>query len=201
MGGACVGGGRRWHTRTMPDVDALARQTTALVSELARKGMAIATGVAVITLIIGGLSYLTGLAGLDGSAHSAWTVVGAVMLIGAVGAPLLARWRLARVRRHLDRLIGEVRTLITRDPEAERVVIETVAHDEQTQPMGDLRPVVYDTRQFSRLRTVSVRSSDLRELPGALYAVTTFPWLLLLAVLGIIVFGILGFFFLLAWIF
>jgi hypothetical protein len=185
----------------MPDVDALARQTTALVGELARKGMALATGVAVLTLIIGGLSYLTGLAGLDGSAHSAWTVVGAAMLIAAVGAPLLARWRLARVRRHVTQLIGEVRTLITRDPEAERVVIETVAHDERSDATGDLMPVVYDTRQFNRLRVVSVKASDLRELPGALRAVTTFPILLLLALLGVVVFGVLGFFFLLAWLF
>ena len=37
--------------------------------------------------------------------------------------------------------------------------------------------------------------------PGALTAVTTFPGLLLLALLGVVVFGILGFFFTLAWIF
>jgi hypothetical protein len=183
----------------MPDVDALARQTTALVGELARKGMALATGVALVTLVIGGLSYLTGLAGLDGSAHSAWTVIGAVMLIAAVGAPLLARWRLARVRRHVTQLVGEVRTLITRDPEAEQVVIETIAYDDANAGTGELRPVLYDSRQFDRLRTVSIRSSDLRELPGALRAVTTFPLLLLLAILGIVVFGVLGFFFLLAW--
>jgi len=185
----------------MPDVDALARQTTALVGELARKGMALATGVAVVTLIIGGLSYLTGLAGLDGSAQSAWTVIGAAMLIASVGAPLLARWRLARVRRHVTQLIGEVRTLITNEPEAQRVVIETVAHDEREGDVGDLRPVVYDTRQFNRLHTVSVNAAGLRELPGALRAVTTFPLLLLLALLGVVVFGILGFFFLLAWLF
>jgi hypothetical protein len=183
----------------MPDVDALARQTTALVGELARKGMALATGVAVVTFVIGGLSYLTGLAGLDGSAYSAWTVIGAAMLIAAVGAPLLARWRLARVRRHVTQLVGEVRTLITRDPEAEQVVIETIAYDDANEGTGELRPVLYDSRQFDRLRTVSVRSSDLRELPGALRAVTTFPLLLLLAILGIVVFGVLGFFFLLAW--
>jgi hypothetical protein len=185
----------------MPDVDALARQTTALVGELARKGMALATGVALLTLLIGGLSYLTGLAGLDGSAQSAWTVVGGAMLIASVGAPLLARWRLARVRRHVTQLVGEVRTLITKDPEAERVVIETVAHDERDDGTSDLMPVVYDTRQFNRLRVVSVRAGDLRELPGALRAVTMFPLLLLAAIVGIIVFGILGFFFLLAWLF
>jgi hypothetical protein len=184
----------------MADVDVLARQTTALVSNLARKGMALATGLAVLTLLVGGLSYLTGLAGLEGSAHSAWTVIGAVMLVGAVGAPLLARWRLRGVSRRADQLVGEVRTLISRDPEAQRVVIETVALDDQPPEIADLRPVVYDSRQFSRLRTVSV-GADLRELPPALTALSTLPRLLAIGLLGIVVFGMLGFFFFLAWIF
>jgi len=185
----------------MPDVDMLARQTTTLLSNLARKGMALATGIALVTLLVGGLSYLTGLAGLEGSARSAWVLVGAVMLICAVGAPLLARWRLAAVRSHIDQLVGELRSLMTQSPEAEQVIIETVAHDEGPAEMADLTPVIYDSRQFSRLRVVSVGAGNLRELPTALRTVTTFPALLLIAVVGVVVFGILGFFFLLAWIF
>ena len=68
-----------------------------MVITLARKGMSLATGVALVVLFIGGLSYLTGLAGLDGSARTVWTVLGLGMLVVAVGAPLLARWRLASV--------------------------------------------------------------------------------------------------------
>ena len=63
-------------TRPMADVDELARRTTTLIAGLARKGMSLATGVVVVVLVIGGLSYLTGLAALEGSARSAWTVVG-----------------------------------------------------------------------------------------------------------------------------
>ncbi len=185
----------------MADLDQLARRATALVSDLARKGMAVATGIALVTLLIGGLSYLTGLAGLDGSARSAWMLIGGVMLVGAVGAPLLARWRLSRVRRHVDQLVGEIRTLITRDAAAQQVVIETVAYDDaQPAPVRDLRPAVYDSRQFNRLRVVSGGAGDLKELTSALYAVTTFPWLLLLALCGVVVFGVLGFLFLVAWI-
>jgi hypothetical protein len=81
-------------------------------------------------------------------------------------------------------------------------VIETVAVDEPTPLAGrDPRPVVYDSRQFDRLRTVSVRANDLRELPSAMRAVTTLPLLLGIALLGVVVFGTLGFVFLLAWIF
>ena len=84
-------------TRPMADVDELARRTTTLIAGLARKGVSLATGVVVVVLVICGLSYLTGLAALEGSARSAWTVVGLAMLVVAVGAPLLARWRLSAV--------------------------------------------------------------------------------------------------------
>jgi hypothetical protein len=185
----------------MADIDELARRTTTLVTTLARKGMRLATGVAVVVGVVGGLAYLTGLAGLSGSARSLWMVLGPVMLVVAVGAPLLARWRLSSVTKRANELVGDIRTLIARDADAHRVVIETVAVDEpvvgQTR---ELRPAIYDSRQFHRLRTATVKANDLRELPGALTAVTTFPGLLGIALLGVVVFGILGFFFMLAWI-
>ena len=185
----------------MADVDELANRTTALVTSLARKGMALAIGVALVVGVVGGLSYLTGLAGLDGSARSLWTVLGLVMLVVAVGAPLLAWWRLATISRRAGDLVGEVRTLITRDAAAQRVVIETVAVDERDPTtVRDLRPVVYDSRQFHRLRQVTVGAGDLAQLTSALRTVTTFPGLLGLALLGVVVFGLLGFVFLIAWI-
>jgi len=186
----------------MADVDQLARQTTTLVTGLARKGVALATGVAVVAFVVGGLSYLTGLAGLDGSARSLWSVLGLVMLVVVVGAPLLARWRLSSVIKQASALVGDLRTLLSRDAAAQRVVIDTVTVEER-QPAAarELRPVIYDSRQFSRLRTATGKANDLRELPSALTAVTTFPALLGIALLGVLVFGGLGFLFLLAWIF
>jgi hypothetical protein len=186
----------------MADVDLLARQTTALVTGLARKGMGLATGVAVVALVIGGLSYLTGLAGLDGGARSVWSVIGFVMLVVAVGAPLLARWRLSAVSKQAGSLVSDVRTLISRDAAAQRVVIDTVTvEDRQPTSAREIRPAIYDSRQFHHLRAVTVKANDLRQLPGALTALTTFPALLGIALLGVVVFGLLGFVFLLAWIF
>jgi hypothetical protein len=186
----------------MADVDELARRTTSLVTDLARKGIVLATWFAMIVFLVAGLSYLTGLAGLEGSARSAWMVVGGVMLVIAVGAPLLARWRLSAVRRHASDIVGELRTLIARDGNAQRVVIETIAVEEHDpSEVRDLRPVVYDSRQFSRLRQVTVTATDLRALPGVLRTVTTFPALLAIGLVGILVFGTLGFLFLIAWIF
>jgi len=186
----------------MATVDELARQMATLVTTLARKGKVVATGVAVVVLLVGGLAYLTGLAALDGSARSLWTVLGLVMLMVAVGAPLLARWRLASISNRASGLLGDLRTLIARDADAQRVVIDTVAVEEPLPVAGrDPRPVIYDSRQFNGLRTVSSRANDLRELPRAMRAVTTLPLLLGIALLGVVVFGTLGFVFLLAWIF
>jgi hypothetical protein len=181
----------------MPDVDQLARQLISLITTVARRVSVITIGVAVVTLIIGGLSYLTGLAGLDGSARSAWMVIGAVMLVIAVGAPVLAWWRLSAVSRHATELVTEVGRLISRDPGAERVVVDTVTVEPT--PDGVRTPAIIETRQFSRLRQQTLTASDLRQLPGALRAVTTFPWLLLIAVVLMLVFGVLGFLFLIAW--
>ena len=91
----------------MADVDRLARQLTAMVTNLARRGRVLAGGMALVVFLVGGLSYLTGLAGLDGSASQAWTVIGAAMLIVAVGAPLLAWWRLSRVSKDAAALVTE----------------------------------------------------------------------------------------------
>jgi hypothetical protein len=188
-------------TRPMADVDELARRTTTLIAGLARKGLSLATGVVVVVLVICGLSYLTGLAALEGSARSAWAVVGLVMLVVAVGAPLLARWRLGAVTKRTGELMTEIRSLITRDADAQRVVIETVAREEaQPQDVRDLRPVVYDSRQFNRLRQVTVKAGDVGRLPVVLRSLVTLPYLLGIALLGVVVFGLLGFLFTIAWI-
>ena len=52
--------------------------------------------------------------------------------------------------------------------------------------------------QFTRLRNIAL-SENLRRLPVALYAVTSFPVLLAIALVLMLVFGILGFLFLVAW--
>lgn len=170
-----------------------------MVTNLARRAMRLATGVALVTLVVGGLSFLTGLAALDGSARSAWLLVGAAMLVIGVGAPLLARWRLSSVTKNATELVKEVGTLMTRSPDAQRVVIETVTVDQPDAAGTTNVPALIETRQFSRLRQTALRADDLRSLPGALRAVTTFPILLLWSVVLMLVFGVLGFLFLIAW--
>ena len=197
-GGSSVDRRRPWHTRSMADVDHLARQTVAMVTNLARRGMMLAGGIAVITLIVGGLSYLTGLAALEGSAAQAWSIIGGAMLIVAVGAPLLAWWRLSRVTKNATGLVGEVGRLISDDPGAQRVVIETVSLDRPDATGATTMPAIVETRQFGRLRQATV-AADLGNLSGALRAVISFPWLLFIALVLVLVFAVLGFLFVIAW--
>ena len=165
---------------------------------LARRGAMLAWGIALVTAVVAGVSYLLGLAAMSGDVETAWIVIGGALAVVAVGAPLLAGWRLTRVRKHAVELVGEARTLLSTDPAAERVVIETVeVGDDGT---GGAAPaVVGQTVQFTRLRNIALNTENLRSLPVALYAVTSFPGLLAIAVVLMFVFGILGFLFLVAW--
>lgn len=183
----------------MADGDDLARRAVGVVTALARRGTFLAVRVAFAVAIVALMAYGLGLAGLKGSTRSAWAIVGGILVVITVGAPLLAAWRLRRVRTHADQLVADVRTLMTNNAEAERIVIETVEVDQRgpaTTPA-----IVGQAPQFARLRQVAVTTGNLPELPGTLQAVGSFPALLALAVLLTLVFLVLGFVFLLALVF
>jgi hypothetical protein len=182
--------------------DELARRAVEVATRFARQAGRLALTTALFVAVIALITYAIGRAALEGSARSAWTIVGAALLVVAVGAPLLAWWRLAAVRRHATELVGEVRRLITGNAEAEQVVIDTVESQAAAGPPGGRQELmVVGTQSFYRLRTISLGTSDLRLLPRAMIAVTSFPGLLALGLLLSLVFGILGFVFLLVWIF
>jgi hypothetical protein len=187
----------------MSDVNALARRAVDVAIRFARRAGRVAVGTALFVAVVALSTYLIGLAALSGSARSAWVLIGGALVIVAVGAPLLAWWRLFRVRRHANELVDDVRRLITGNPEAERVVIDTVeAQPSPTaSPSGRQELMVAGTQQFYRLRTISVGTANLRQLPGAMLALTSFPALLAVALLLTLVFAVLGFVFLLVWLF
>ena len=102
------------------------------------------------------------------------------------------------MQRSATELVADVRTLIDRNAEARRVVIDTV---EQPAPEGSRSTaVVVDGRRFTNLRTVAGTANDLRSLPSAMVAVTTFPFLLFVSLALLPVFFVLGVVFLIAWV-
>jgi hypothetical protein len=187
----------------MADIDALARRAVDVASTFARRAGRLAVATSLFVAFIALMTYLIGLAALSGSARSVWIILGGAMVVVAVGAPLLAWWRLFTLRRHTGELVGEVRRLIAGNPDAERIVIDTVESQPSpaAAPSGRQELMVAGTQQFYRLRTIAVGSTDLRLLPRAMIAVTSFPGLLALSLLLSLVLAFLGFVFLLVWIF
>lgn len=186
----------------MADLDALAQRAVATVNTLAARASTLAAGISGIVGVVAVLVYLLGLAALEGRARSGWMIVGAVLVVVAVGAPLLARWRLGSVRRNSTELVGEVRTLLHQGTDAQRIVIDTFDRSAPDVETGGVRrpAVVVQTRQFDDFRNLAASVSHLRRLPAAMTAVTSFPGLLAIGLILMLVFLVLGFVFLLAWI-
>jgi hypothetical protein len=176
------------------DVDDLARRLVALVVALARRGVRWALRVAVVVAVAAAVMYVLGLAALGGSVGSVWPVLGAVIALAAISAPLLAAWRLRDVTAHSEALVGDVRALMSGSADARRVVVDTV---ETGQPTGETSIVVYQSRDLGDLRRMAT-SAHLHSLPRALRAVTTYPALLLIAVLATLGFGFASLVFLIA---
>ena len=183
----------------MADVDALAQRAVGAFTDLARRGMRVAFGLALVTGFVALCAYALGLAALDGSTRRVWLVIGGAMVVIAIGAPLLVASRLWRIRASTTGLLTDVRTMLTTNADAERVVIETVEVEEGAGAMSPA--VVGRTAQFSRMQRIALSTANLRTLPMAMRSVATFPFLLLIAVVLTLVFAVLGFLFLIAWLF
>lgn len=198
-----------WHTRSrMPDVDALSRSLIAGATRLADRGAMLALSVALITGIVAVSAYLTGLAALSGSGRTVWLVLGGALVVLIVGAPLVARHRLRGVRRDAVALFEEVRSLLTGNREAQRVVIDIQEAESSPPPAASGSPgtavnpaMMAQSQRYGEFRRIALTSNNLRQLPLAMTAITTFPALLAIALAGILLFGLLGFVFLLIWLF
>jgi hypothetical protein len=148
-----------------------------------------------VTILVVVTSFLLGVAALDGGIETVWIGLGGVFAVIAIGAAVLATWRVASVRRHANALFVEMRQLLTRDPAARQTVIETVEVDET----GGGRSIVTSTRGYDSFGTVVRRqAADFPQLARSVVALTTFPLLLLLTAFVTAVFAGLAFIFLLA---
>jgi len=179
-------------------VDQLADRAVDVLLGLLRRANALAGGVLIFAVVACLGSYLLGIAALSGGARTAWIVLGGVGVVWAIGAVLLAMWRLAMVRRGSDALVGEIRNFIGGDAEAERTVLETV---EVSEVSGD-ESIVDVSRQFFTMRDgVAQQSGNFVELSLALRSLTSFPALMALAVVIGFAFALVSLIFLLILIF
>lgn len=188
------------------DVGRLVDRAIDALGNMARKGSALTTGVAIVAAFISGLAYVVGLAAFDGGTRRVWLVVGAAIVVGAVGAPLLASFRLRSLPKQSAQLAGELRTLLRRSDDAKRVVVETVSWEDDATPRpgpgGRPMPaVVWQSQHYTTLRGLVGRSDDVKNLAAAFQRIATLPGLV---TLGLALTGLsaaCGFVFLLIWIF
>jgi hypothetical protein len=172
----------------MPDLDDLAERAVNTVTLLVRKVSKVAMGVLLFALLSAALCILIASVGLSGSARSVAVAIAVGLSIVAVGAAFLVRWRLGRIGRHSRELVGELRTLIDRDQDARRVVIETV---EVQQPTGNSSVILW-SRQYDTLRRGTASFAEFRNLNAALLAITSFPGLVVLSVVTSLGLGFLS---------
>jgi hypothetical protein len=185
----------------MSDVDGIVRRAVDTITMLAGRAAAFSTRILLATTVVCVGGFLLGVSALSGGIETVWIVLGIVFGSIAIGSALVARWRVGAVRRHAHELVDEVRTLVTEDRDATRTVIETFAVD----PDGDGQPgaaggsAIVLSRQMHGFR--GVVAGGLEQTPrlsAAITALTTFPILVLIAILISTVFGFLGFIFMIA---
>ena len=187
-----------WQTAPMqPTVGLLADRATAVITRYVRLGAAVAGVVALIGLLVAGSAFLVGRAALDGTAETVWTVVGGLLLVGAVFPPTLACFRLLAIGRSSGQLVGDFRSLLDSGGEASAVVIET------TEFTGESGPAVVTTVMptMGRLRSQALQSGTSQRLTDILATLMRLPLLLVGAVVAMLFAAGCGFILFLIWVF
>ncbi len=167
----------------------LAQRAVDMFLTLVRRGTALAVGtLAVVSLICVG-SFLLGVAALSEDNRTAWIVIGGIFVVIGVGAVALAIFRLWLVKRSATELVVEVQQLLVGDRQTERVVIDTIEASEKVQDQS----AVVMSRQFFTLRdSIDGKGKQFLALAYALRAMTTFPFLMLVATTVTVVFATLA---------
>ena len=180
-----------------PTVGLLADRATAVVTRYVRLGGVAAGTVALLGLLVAGGALLVGRAALDGTAETVWTVVGGLLVIGAVVPPLLACFRLFSVGRSSGQLVSDFRSLLDSGGEASAVVIET------TEFTGEGGPAVVTTVMptMGRLRSQAVQSGTAQRLSDILATLMSLPLLLAVALVAMLFSAGCGFILFLIWVF
>lgn len=156
---------------------------------LVRRGTALAVGTLAVVSVICIGSFALGFAAVSDDGRILWLVLGGIGVVVGIGAIVLAITRLWLVKRSATALVAEVQGLLAGDRVTERVVIDTIEASEQVQDQS----AMVMSRQFFTLRdSIEGKSQQFLALAYALRAMTTFPFLMLLAVTVTIVFATLA---------
>ena len=186
------------------DVDRLVQRAVAGITNIAARAARFSTRLLLMTLVLCIGGFALGVAALSGGIETVWIVLGIVFGTIAISSAVLARWRVGAVKRHAPQLANEMRALVTSDNPGDREVVEVFTVDDPVATSGmttdgETGSAVVMSRQMYGFREIPTRTlENSARLSEAIRAVTTFPALVLAAVLVSLVFGFLSFFFLIA---
>lgn len=177
------------------DVDQLVQQITAWLTTVTRRAGRIARAVLVVVAIVSITSFSIGLAALDGGMRTVWIVLGAAFGIVAVGAVVVAWWRVSSIRRHVPEIAGDVRTMLSDTTDHSRTVIESIVIDRDGDGDRD-RPnsgtaLVVGREMFQFREVIGTGAETSARLTAVMTAVTSFPVLLVVGFLIAVVFAFL----------
>jgi hypothetical protein len=146
------------------------------------------------------VSFLLGVAALDGGIRVVWVVLGIVFGSVAIGAAGIARWGVGRIRRDVPAIAGEVRAMVTEGREQSGLIIREFdhqMHDGEDETIAGSAIVV--SRRVYGLRGLAGHGFEgATRFTAALRSITRLPLLALLTVSITIVFAFLALIFLLA---
>ena len=189
----------------MNDVDRLVQRAVAGITNIAARAARFSTRLLLMTLVLCVGGFALGVAALSGGIETVWIVLGIVFGTIAIASAVLARWRVGSVKRHAPELADEMRALVMSDNPADRELVEVFTVDDPVATSGIQATIdengsaVVMSRQMYGFREIPTRTLEhSARLSEAIRAVTTFPALVLAAVLISLVFGFLSFFFLIA---
>ncbi len=187
----------------MSELDELVQRTVDTVTMIAGKAARFSTKLLIGAAIVCVGGFLLGVAALSGGIQTVWIVLGIVFGSIAIGGAFLARWRVGSIKRHLPELANEVRSLISEGKDSTRTVIETFAVDTDGDGTRDVledsgSAIVLSRQMYGFKGIVGSGLESSARLTAAVTAITSFPGLVLGAILISMVFGFLGFIFLIA---
>jgi hypothetical protein len=145
---------------------------------LVRRGTRLAVGTLFIVVVVCVGGFALGIAALSDGMETVWIILGGFAAFVAIGSVGLAMFRLWAITRLGSALVTDVERLIAGDPRSERVVIETVEASDGVQDQS----AMVMSRQFFGMSQAVGTAGQFTALTVALRSVTTFPLLLLLAV-------------------
>lgn len=187
----------------MSEIDELVQRTVDTVTMIARRAARFSTKILLVVMLVCVGGFLLGAAALSDGIQTVWIVLGIVFGSIAIGAAFLARWRVGSVRRHVPELADEVRAMLSEGKQSTRTVIESFAVDADRDGDRDAfedgeSAIVLSRQMYGFKGVVGSGMESSARLSATVTAITSFPVLLLSAVLISMVFAFLGFFFLIA---